>query len=62
MIYCGDEVKLEDIRECLGAMEGETALLLEDQLLLGHHFPVDIPSLKDDLGQKDPGYSLFSQE
>ncbi|KAI0323861.1 hypothetical protein GY45DRAFT_1263921 [Cubamyces sp. BRFM 1775] len=60
--YHGNEVKLEDIWECLGTMEDETVSLLEDQPMSGHHFPLDIPSLKDDLGQKDPGYSLFSEE
>lgn len=59
LIYLGQEISLEALRECQGALEDATKKLLEETLLLGHHFPIDIAALSDDMGNKEAGYSLF---
>lgn len=59
LIYLGKEISLEALRECQGALEDATKKLLEETLLLGHHFPIDIAALTDDMGNKEAGYSLF---
>ncbi|KAI0633912.1 hypothetical protein C8Q77DRAFT_1217292 [Trametes polyzona] len=60
LIYMGHEVSLDALRKCQGALEDETRTLLVDTLLFGHPFHIDIPSLCDDMGNKQPGYSLFT--
>ena len=60
LIYMGHEVSLNALRKCQGALEDETRTLLVDTLLFGHPFHVDIPSLCDDMGNKQAGYSLFT--
>lgn len=59
LIYLGHEVSLEALRKCQGALEDETLSLLKKTLLLGHLFNIDITALKDDMGNKQAGYSLF---
>ncbi|KAI0628002.1 hypothetical protein C8Q77DRAFT_1068933, partial [Trametes polyzona] len=60
LIYMGHEVSLDALRKCQGALEDETRTLLVDTLLFGHPFHINIPSLCDDMGNKQPGYSLFT--
>ncbi|KAI0323904.1 hypothetical protein GY45DRAFT_1349651 [Cubamyces sp. BRFM 1775] len=60
LIYLGHEISLNGLRKCQRAMEDATISLLTDTLLFGHPFSIDITRLKDDMGNKSPGYSLFS--
>ncbi|KAI0775642.1 hypothetical protein BD413DRAFT_436072, partial [Trametes elegans] len=60
LIYLGHEVSLDALRRCQGAIEDATRALLQDTLLFGHFFPIDIAALKDDMGNSQPGYSLFT--
>ncbi|KAI0628493.1 hypothetical protein C8Q77DRAFT_1220921 [Trametes polyzona] len=60
LIYMGHEVSLDALRKCQGALEDETRTLLVDTLLFGHPFYIDISSLCDDMGNKQAGYSLFT--
>lgn len=60
LIYMGHEITADNLRICQGAMEDETLSLLQAKLLFGHSFYIDIPNLKDDMGNVTPGYSLFN--
>ncbi|KAI0365170.1 hypothetical protein BV20DRAFT_909139, partial [Pilatotrama ljubarskyi] len=60
LIYLGHEVSLDALRRCQGAIEDATCTLLQDTLLFGHPFTIDIAALKDDMGNSQPGYSLFT--
>ena len=60
LLVPGGEVSLSGLQQCQGALEDATLKLLTQTLLFGHSFPIDIHALKDDMSNKEPGYSLFS--
>ena len=60
LIFLGHEVSLDGLRHCQGTLEDVTAELLSTTLLFGHPFHIDISALKDDMGNTQPGYSLFT--
>ena len=60
LLVPGGEVSLEGLQQCQGDLEDATLKLLTQDLLFGHTFPIDIAALKDDMGNKEPGYSLFT--
>ncbi len=59
LTYFGHDISLDGLRRCQGALEDATRKLMQETLLLGLHFPVDFPSLVDDVSNTEPGYSLF---
>ncbi|KAL7278856.1 hypothetical protein ACG7TL_006687 [Trametes sanguinea] len=60
LIYLGHEISLDMLRHCQAAMEEETVKLLKDTLLFGQPFHIDLAALKDDMGNRQAGYSLFT--
>lgn len=60
LIYKGKEISIASLQSCVGAIEDATVELLRQKLLFGHHFPIDIAALQDDMGNTEPGYSLFT--
>lgn len=59
LIYRGLEVTLENLRICQAALEDATVTCLK-KLLLGVKCNIAFADLKDDLSNKTPGYSLFT--
>ncbi len=60
LIFKGVSITLDSLRQCQGDLEDSTVQVFR-QLL--HGFPtadLDLSLLKDDVGKKDIGYSLFS--
>ncbi len=61
LIFQGTHITLESICKCLGALEDDAVNLLHT-LLEGFQPDLDFSALHDDIGKKDPGYCLLSEE
>lgn len=61
LIFQGTHITLESICKCLGALEDDAVNLLHT-LLEGFQPDLDFSALHIDIGKKDPGYCLLSEE
>ena len=60
LIYKGKEISVSRLQNCVGAVEDAAAELLQHKLLFSHDFPINITALQDDMGNTEPGFSLFN--
>ncbi|RPD67669.1 hypothetical protein L226DRAFT_577055 [Lentinus tigrinus ALCF2SS1-7] len=60
MIFKGGQVSLPNLISCQAALEDRSIHILLHDLLFDHNFSIDISRLRDDMGNSDPDYSLFT--
>ena len=62
LICYGKRVSLRELRSCQGKMEDSSLKLLNDTLLCGHKFPVDMAALRENPSEEEHNYSFLSDE
>ena len=60
LIYRGIPITVSHIQDIVGHLEDVSVKLLREILLFNHPFHIPIDKLRDELGNNEPGYSIFT--